>query len=141
MLAPLKELINDLATTASLICTVGRNGAVSELFLDGALEKIEFSDSWATIEFSGWHIHVDLNTITSVKFHQKQSAGQSVSVFVSLNDEAGQTVMKFYFPHTTQTHRSYTEKELALFNTFRKRYENVFNSPKEPSPKTRLNSP
>ena len=71
MLAPLKELINDLATTASLICTVGRDGVVGELFLDGTLEKIEFSDSWATIEFGGWHIHVDLNTVTSVKFHQK----------------------------------------------------------------------
>ena len=141
MLAPLKELINDLATTASLICTVGRDGVVSELFLDGTLEKIEFSDSWATIEFSGWHVHVDLNTVTTANFHQKRSGGGSVSVFVSLDDEAGGTVMRFYFPHATQPHRSYTDKELALFDTFRKRYENVFNTPQEPSPKTRLNSP
>ena len=141
MLAPLKELINDLATTASLICTVGRDGVVGELFLDGTLEKIEFSDSWATIEFGGWHIHVDLNTVTSVKFHQNQSAGGSVSVFVSLNDKAGGAVMKFYFPHATQTHRSYTDKELALFNAFRTRYENVFNTAREQPSKTRLNSP
>ncbi len=68
MLPHIQQLLTDLAHTPSLVCTVGRDGAVSELFLDGAPQKVEFADSWATVEFSGWHIHVDLSAVAQVRF-------------------------------------------------------------------------
>jgi hypothetical protein len=60
MLPLLQQLLTDLARTPSLVCTVNCDGAVSELFLDGAPQKVEFSDSWAAVEFKGWHIHAAL---------------------------------------------------------------------------------
>jgi len=119
----LQQLLTDLARTSSLVCTVGREGAVSELFLDGAPRKVEFSDAWATVEFSGWHIHVDLSTVTQVRFTEAPGHDDSISAFVAFDDSAGKSVLRFYFPHPSHTYKTYTAEELALFGEFKVRYE------------------
>jgi hypothetical protein len=122
MLSGLKQLLADLAHTPSLVCTVSRDGAVSELFLDGASQKIEFADPWATVEFKGWHIHVDLSTVVQVRFAEAPGHDDSVSAFIALDDSQGKSVLRFYFPHPSHTYKKYTEEELALFGRFKERY-------------------
>ncbi len=126
MISGVKQLLEDLARTPSLVCTVGRDGVVSELFLDEQVQKVEFADSWATVEYSGWHIHANLDTISQVRFAEAPEHGDSVSVFVSLDDADGKAVLRFYFPHPSQTYRTYTAQELSLFATFKARYEQTF---------------
>ena len=125
MLADLQQLLTDLAYTSALICTVGRDVAISELFLDGSPKRVDFADSWATVEFSGWHIHVDLSTVTTIRFAEAQSHGDSTSLFISFDDVEQKAVMRFYFPHASHTHRTYTAEELELFGKFREQYEGV----------------
>ena len=123
MLPYLRQLLTDLARTPSLVCTVGRDGAVSELFLDGAPQKVEFSDSWATVEFSSWHIHVDVSTVARVRFTEAPGHDDSISTFVTFDDSVGKSVLRFYFPHPSHTYKTYTTEELALFGQFKARYE------------------
>lgn len=125
MLPDIQQLLGELARTPSLICTVSRDGAVSELFLDDNPRKIEFSGTWATVEFSGWHIHVDLGTVARIRFDEVQSHADSMSAYASLDDAEGKAVLRFYFPHPSQTYRTYTAEELALFGKFRERYEGI----------------
>ena len=125
MLSGLKQLLEDLVRTPSLVCTVGRENVVSELFLDEAVQKVEFADPWATIEFGSWHIHADLDTVTHVRFAEAPSHDNSVSIFVSLDERNGNPVLRFYFPHASQTYRTYTAEELELFGRFKERYERV----------------
>lgn len=66
--AILKLLLEDLVRTRSLVCTVGHENVVSELFIDEAVPKIELADPWAIIEFGSWHIHAHLDTVTHVRF-------------------------------------------------------------------------
>ena len=122
MLLYVQQLLADLARTPALICTVGRDTAISELFLDGLPKRIDFADTWATVEFTGWHIHVDLATVATVRFAKAQSHGDSTSLFLSFDDAEGQAVMRFYFPHESHTHRTYSPEELELFGQFRERY-------------------
>lgn len=123
MLPTVKQLLEELARTRSLVCTVGREGAVSELFLDGAPQKVDFADPWATVEFASWHIHVDLSTVVEVRFAEAPGHDDSVSVFISFDDSAGKSVLRFYFPHPSHTYKTYTADELGLFAQFRERYE------------------
>lgn len=122
MLPNIKQLLDDLARTRSLVCTVGRDGAVSELFLDGTPQKVEFSDPWATVEFHSWHIHVDLSTVAQIRFAEAPGHDNSVSVFIALDDNDGKSVLRFYFPHPSHTYKTYTAEELELFGQFRERY-------------------
>jgi putative heme degradation protein len=122
MLPFIQQLLADLARTPSLVCTVGREGAVSELFLDGAPQKVEFADPWATVEFTGWHIHVDLSTVVQVRFSEAPGHDDSVSAFVAFDDSQGKSVLRFYFPHPSHTYRTYTAEELALFGQFKAWY-------------------
>ncbi len=123
MLPHVQQLLTDLVRTPSLVCTVSRDGAVSELFLDGAPQKVEFADSWATVEFSGWHIHVDLSTVAQVRFAEAPGHDDSVSVFITFADSQGKSVLRFYFPHPSHSYKTYTAEELALFGQFREQYE------------------
>ena len=123
MLPLLQQLLTDLARTPALVCTVSRDGAVSELFLAGAPQKVEFADSWATVEFSGWHVHVDLSIVTRVHFAETPGHDDSISAFVALDDSQGKSVLRFYFPHPSHTYKTYTAAELALFGQFQERYE------------------
>ncbi len=122
MPSDLQQLLAELARTPSLVCTVGREGAVSELFLDGTPQKVEFSDSWATVEFSAWHIHIDLGTVVHVRFAEAPGHDNSVSAFITFDDNAGKPVLRFYFPHPSHTYKTYTSEELALFGQFKERY-------------------
>jgi hypothetical protein len=122
MLPDVKQLLADLAHTPSLVCTVGREGAVGELFLDDAPQKVEFADPWATVEYKSWHVHVDLSTVTSIRFAEAPGHDNSVSAFVALDDSQGKSVLRFYFPHPSHTYKTYTADELALFGRFRERY-------------------
>jgi hypothetical protein len=117
-----QPLLVDLARTPSLVCTVSRDGAVSELFLDGAPQKVEFADPWATIEFRGWHIHVDLSAVAKIRFAEAPGHNDSVSVFVAFDDNQGKSVLRFYFPHPSHTYKTYTAEELELFSRFKERY-------------------
>jgi hypothetical protein len=123
MLSNVQQLFGELARTLPVICTVSRDGAVSELFIDGDPRKMEFSGTWATVEFSEWHIHVDLSTIVRIRFDEAQGHEDSMSAYVSLDDAEGKAVLRFYFPHPSHTYRTYTTKELALFGSFKERYE------------------
>lgn len=123
MLPTVKQLLEELARTRSLVCTVSREGAVSELFLDGAPQKVDFADPWATVEFTSWHIHVDLSMVAQVRFAEAPGHDDSVSVFVSFDDSTGKSVLRFYFPHPSHTYKTYTADELGLFAQFRERYE------------------
>ena len=123
MLPHVQQLLTALAHTPSLVCTVSRDGAVSELFLDGAPQKVEFADSWATVEFSSWHIHVDLSTVAQVRFAEASGHDDSVSAFIAFDDSQGKSVLRFYFPHPSHTYKTYTAEELALFGQFKERYE------------------
>jgi hypothetical protein len=123
MLPHVQQLLGELARTPSLICTVSRNGAVSELFIDGDPQKVEFSGTWMTVEFSGWHIHVDLSTIVRIHFDEAQSHADSMSAYVSFDDAEGKAVLRFYFPHSSHTYRTYTTEELALFGRFKEQYQ------------------
>jgi hypothetical protein len=123
MLADLQQLLTDLARTPVLICTVGRDTAISELFLDGSPKRVDFADSWGAVEFSGWHIHVDLATVATLRFAEAQSHDDSTSLFISFDDAEGKAVMRFYFPHASHTHRTYNEEELALFGRFKAQYK------------------
>jgi|GEM_PF-7022120 len=123
MLPYVRQLLTDLARTPALICTVGRDTAISELFLDGSPKRIDFADTWAAVEFANWHIHVDLATVATVRFAEAQSHGDSTSLFISFDDTDGQAVMRFYFPHASHTHRSYKAEELDLFGEFKKKYQ------------------
>lgn len=118
----LQQLLTELVRTPSLVCTVGRDGAVSELFLDGAPQKVEFSGTWATVEFMTWHIHIDLSAITRVRFTEAPGHDNSISAFVTFDDDGGKAVLRFYFPHPSHTYKTYTLEELALFARFKERY-------------------
>ncbi|MBI3301968.1 MAG: hypothetical protein HYZ72_07815 [Deltaproteobacteria bacterium] len=122
MLSHVQQLLADLARTPSLVCTVGRDGAISELFLDDAPQKVEFTDPWATVEFKGWHIHVDLSTVAQVRFAEAPGHDDSVSAFIAFDDSQGKSVLRFYFPHPSHTYKTYTAEELALFGQFKERY-------------------
>ncbi|MGH7963239.1 MAG: DUF7676 family protein [Candidatus Binatia bacterium] len=122
----LQQLLHDLSHTASLVCTVSRDGAVSELFLDGAPQKVEFADSWTTIEFRGWHIHADLSTVAQVRLAEAPGHDDSISAFIAFDDDQGKSVLRFYFPHPSHTYKTYTAEELALFGQFKERYEEGF---------------
>ena len=128
MLPDVQQLLDNLAHTPALICTVSRDGAVSELFLDGDPRKVEFAGTWATVEFAGWHIHVDLSTIVQVRFDEVQSHEDSMSAYVSFDDLERKAVLRFYFPHPSHTHRTYTVEELALFGKFREQYQKDLSS-------------
>jgi len=117
-----QRLLADLARTPSLVCTVSRDGAVSELFLDGAPQKVEFADPWATVEFRGWHIHVDMSVVVKIRFAEAPGHEDSVSVFVAFDDSQGKSVLRFYFPHPSHTYKTYTTEELALFSRLKERY-------------------
>lgn len=123
MLPHVQQLLDHLTHTPSLICTVSRDGAVSELFLDGDPRKVEFSATWATVEFAGWHIHVDLSAVVQIRFNEAQSHDDSMSAYVSFDDAEGKAVLRFYFPHPSHTYRTYTAEELGLFRTFREQYQ------------------
>jgi hypothetical protein len=123
MLSFLPQLVTDLAHTAALVCTVIRDGAVSELFLDGAPQKVECSDSWATIEFKGWHIHVDLSAVADVRFAEAPGHDESISIFITLDDNQSKSLLRFYFPHQSHTYKRYTADELRLFAQFKERYD------------------
>lgn len=123
MLPHVQQLLGELVRTPSLICTVSRDGAVSELFINDDPRKVEFSGTWATVEFSEWHIHVDLSTIVRICFDEVESHADSMSAYVSFEDAEGKAVLRFYFPHPSHTYRTYTTEELALFGKFRERYE------------------
>lgn len=125
MLAHYQQLLADLARTPSLVCTVSRDGAVSELFLDGNPQKVEFSDPWATVEFTTWHIHVDLSAVAQVRFAEAPGHDNSVSVFVAFDDSQGKSVLRFYFPHPSHTYKTYSADELALFGQFKERYAGI----------------
>jgi len=118
-----QELLKDLSHTASLVCTVSRDGAVSELFLDSAPQKVEFADPWAIIEFKGWHIHVDLSMVAQVRFAEAPGHDDSISAFIAFDDDQGKSVLRFYFPHPSHTYKTYTAEELTLFGSFKERYE------------------
>jgi len=124
MLSTLQHLLSDLASTPSLICTVGRNDAIGELMLRDAPQKVEFSNGWAAIECAGWHLHVNLTSVVQVRFMEEAGHGNSISPVAIFEDEEGKTVMRFYFPHASHTHTTYTAEELALFAEFKERYEN-----------------
>lgn len=119
----LQELLHDLAHTASLVCTVSRDGAVSELFLDGTPQKVEFANPWVTVEFKGWHIHVDLSTVAHIRFAEAPGHDNSISAFIALDDDREKSVLRFYFPHPSHTYKTYTAEEIALFDRFKERYE------------------
>jgi hypothetical protein len=123
MLSALQQLLSDLVRTPSLICTVGRSGAIGELFLKEAPQKIEFSGDWAAVECPGWHLHVNLAAVVHVRFLEEAGHDQSVSPVVLFEDSLGQAVMRFYFPHASHTHTTYTVEELALFEQFKERYQ------------------
>ena len=123
MLSVVQRLLADLARTSSLVCTVSRDGAVSELFLDGSPQKVEFADPWATVEFKGWHIHVDMSTVAKIRFAEAPGHDESVSVFVSLDDDQEKAVLRFYFPHPSHTYKTYSAEELALFGQFKEWYK------------------
>ena len=128
MLPNVQQLLGELAHTPSLICTVSRDGAVSELFLDSEPRKVEFAGTWATVEFAGWHIHVDLSTIVQIRFDEVQSHEDSMSAYMSFDDAEKKAVLRFYFPHSSHTYRTYTTEELALFGKFRERYQKDLDS-------------
>ena len=123
MLPHLQEFLTELVQTPALVCTVSRDGAVSELFLKNAPQKVEFADAWATIECEGWHIHADLSTVARVRFEESRGHEGSISPLISLDDEQGNAVLRFYFPHVSQTYKTWTAEELGLFEQFRTRYE------------------
>ena len=125
MLPFIHQLLAELARTPLLVCTVSRDGAVSELFLDGTPQKIEFADSWATLEFTGWHIHVDLNQVVQIRFAEAPGHDDSISAFITLDDNQGKSVLRFYFPHPSHTYKTYTAEELTLFGQFKERYEGL----------------
>lgn len=139
MLPLLRQLLDDLVRTPSLVCTVSRDGAVSELFLDSAPQKVEFADPWATVEFKGWHIHVDLSTVAQIRFAEAPGHDDSVSAFIALDDEREKSVLRFYFPHPSHTYKTYTAEELVLFGQFRERYEKRLEAGSESPPKPLLN--
>lgn len=122
MFPQLQELLTDLVQTPALVCTVGRDGVVSELFLERSPQKVEFADSWLTIEGAGWHIHADLSMVVRVRFEEVKGHDGSISPFVSLDDQQGKAVLRFYFPHASQTYKIWTQEDLRLFEKFRERY-------------------
>ena len=125
MLAELPRFLDDLVHSPALVCTVGRDGVVSELFLEQPVRKFEFADPWVTIEFGGWHVHADLSHVVELRFAEAPGHDGSTSVFLSLNDAQGQPVLRFYFPHASHTYRTYTAEELGLHRRFRERWESA----------------
>jgi len=121
----MQHLLAELAHTPSLICTVGRANAIGELFLREPPRKIEFNDTWAAIECTGWHLHVNLAEIARVRFVEEAGYDQSISPVAVFEDSQESAVLRFYFPHASQTHTTYTAEELALFGKFKARYEKV----------------
>lgn len=126
MATVLQQLLTELTQVPSLICTVGRKDAIGELMLREAPHNIAFSDGWAAVECKSWHLHVNLATVKQVRFIEDRGHGGSVSPVVIFEDAQGQSVMRFYFPHASHTHTTYTVEELGLFARFKERY----NSPK-----------
>jgi hypothetical protein len=122
MLSSLQQLLSDLAYTPSLICTVGRSDAIGELMLREAPRKVEFSDGWAAIECQGWHLHVNLTSVAQVRFTEESGHADSISPVAIFTDAQGQAVMRFYFPHASHAHTTYTAEELTLFGRFKERY-------------------
>jgi hypothetical protein len=123
MLSDLQQPLSDLVRTPLLICTVGRNDAVGELFLREAPQKVEFSGDWAAIECKGRHLYVNLAGVTRVRFVEEAGYDQAISPVAIFEDAQQQSVLRFYFPHTSHTHTTYTAGELTLFGRFKERYQ------------------
>jgi hypothetical protein len=123
MLSFLQQFLSELAHTPSLICTVGRSDAIAELMLRDAPRKVAFSNGWAAIECQGWHLHVNLTSVVQVRFVEEAGHADSISPVAIFTDAQGQAVMRFYFPHASHTHTTYTAEELALFERFKERYQ------------------
>ena len=123
MLSNLQKLLTDLAHTPAVICTVGWTNAIGELFLKQAPEQIVFSGVWAAVECKGWHLHVNLAEVACVRFTEETGYNNSVSPVAIFEDNQGKAVMRFYFPHASHTHSTYTAEELALFGRFKERYQ------------------
>ncbi len=123
MTADLQQLLTELTHTPSLICTVGRNEAIGELMLRKPPQNVAFAGDWAAIECENWHLHVNLATVKQVRFIEERGHGGSVSPVAIFEDAQGQSVMRFYFPHASHTHTTYTAEELELFGGFKERYE------------------
>lgn len=143
MPSELQQLLSELVWTPSLICTVGRNNAIGELLLRDAPQNINFSDDWAAIECKSWHLHVNLATVKQVRFAEDTGHGGAVSPVAIFEDAQQQSVMRFYFPHASHTHTTYTAEELALFGRVKERYEQRLGPgdegvgfPQSPTPKT-----
>jgi hypothetical protein len=119
----LQRLLTELARVPSVICTVGREDSIGELFLRDAPQKVEFSGSWLAIECAGWHLHVNLAAVRRVRFAEVAGHDGVVSPFVNFEDGDGKSVLRFYFPHASQTHITHTAEDLALFARFKERYE------------------
>lgn len=91
--------------------------------LRDAPQKVEFRNGWAALECQGWRLHVNLSSVEQVRFEEESGPDGSVSPVAIFTDAQGQAVMRFYFPHASQAHTTYTAEELALFGRFKERYQ------------------
>jgi hypothetical protein len=113
-----QRLIEELARQPSLVCTVGTDGAIGELFL-GENPRVGFREGWATIEFPCWHIHMDLGRVGRVRFAEEPSQCSSVSAYVSIEDAEGRPLIRFFFPHAGPTRTGPTRpRNWRCFPTF-----------------------
>jgi hypothetical protein len=124
MLSDVQSLLSELARMPSVICTVGSHDAIGELFLGEPPQKIEFNGNWAAIECKGWHLHVNLAGVTRVHFVEEAGHEQSISPVAIFEDAQGRSVLRFYFPHASHTHTTYTAEELALFDRCKRQHQN-----------------
>ena len=75
--------------------------AVSEMHVDSNM-RLDFDCRWATLESDLWHIHLDMESVTSIQFVEAADQfheGIPKLYYVRLSDIDEHTLIRFYFPN------------------------------------------
>ena len=123
----MEELIRDLAGVERMLFVVGGGGCVSEMYSDGRTAP-EFHGRWGMIESGPWHLHLDVGRVKQAQFVEAENHGAPVLYYVRFSDEAGETLLRAYFPNPyldeSEELVEFQPSKLAAFEEVRDRHVN-----------------
>ena len=123
----MEDLIRGLAGVERMLFVVGGGSCVSEMYCDGRTEP-EFHGGWGMIESGPWHLHLDMGSIAQAQFVEAEDHGAPVLYYVRFSDEAGETLLRAYFPspylNEDEELVEFQPSKLAAFEEMRDRFVN-----------------
>ena len=121
----MQDLIKDLARLDKMLFVVGGGGCVSEMYGDGKTEP-RFQGQWGMVETERWHFHLDLGRVKSAQFVEAEDHGAPVMYYVRFADEAGDTLLRCYFPNPylddDEKVTEFQPERLRVFEDYRDRH-------------------